>query len=108
MWLLRNPKSPFYSQAGRSSNERWLNAKDVARDFQNAGFFSSAPIGVRCVPYRLATFCSKEESPPLWARMALRLWNFGEAFVWLLPSCPFALSSWMVLKHQKMVGSRGI
>ena len=101
MWLLRNPASPFCSQAGRSANERWLGAPEVGRVFGEAGFTLAGRHGVRGVVYRLATFCAQEENPPLTARLMLAAWNTLERGLGLLPTAPFWLGSWMVLRFRK-------
>lgn len=38
MWLLRDKKSPFYSEKGRTINERLLTADEVKQAFEKGGF----------------------------------------------------------------------
>ncbi len=101
MWLLRNPASPLCSTAGRSDNERWLGAPEVARVFGGAGFEPAGRHGVRGVVYRLATFSAQEENPPPVARLMLATWNALERGLGMLPAAPFWLGSWMVLRFRK-------
>lgn len=104
MWLLRHPSSPFFTKAGRSDNERWLCAPEVEKVFAENGFMLAGRHGVRGVVYRLATFCAREEDPPVWARFLLAGWNALERVLGLLPAAPFWLGSWMVMRFAKPTG----
>jgi hypothetical protein len=38
MWLYRHPSSPFFSQKGKTENERLLSAKQMSSSLRTAGF----------------------------------------------------------------------
>jgi SAM-dependent methyltransferase len=68
MLLFRHPRSPLYSSAGVSPDERPLLPSVLRRDFQDAGF---AGIGQRCqsdIPYRAVAPQGLDALLPLYNR----------------------------------------
>ncbi len=40
MWLYRHPSSPFFSNLGKTDNERLLSAEDMSQVMKDVGFIS--------------------------------------------------------------------
>jgi len=51
MWLYRDPRSPFYSSAGKTANEVLLSRRDLTEEFKEAGFAEIAVQGLSGIAY---------------------------------------------------------
>jgi ubiquinone/menaquinone biosynthesis C-methylase UbiE len=87
MWLYRHPSSPFFSQKGKTENERLLSEKQVSSALIDVGF---ANVKTRCVSG--VTFKYVESSA---GRLMLPLYNLVE-ILWGISPMAYRYGSFII------------
>lgn len=77
MWLYRSPRSPLYSQEGKTENEVLLSRRELIEELDSAGFTNVEVVGLSGTTFRFVESRS--------ARAILPVYNMYEILMMLSP-----------------------